>query len=330
MSAPDAPVVLPANTLPSFYAGAGRIAAFRGDPAVPATDPEDWVASATARTGMAPRGRTRLPDGTDLGERFAADPQGWFGPGHVARHGDRAALLVKLLDAGQRLPLHVHPDRPFAQAHLGSPYGKTEAWLVLRADPGASVHLGFARDVTAAELAGWVSTQDVAALLDACNRVPVRAGDVLLCPAGVPHAIGAGILVVELQEMTDFSIMLEWDGFPIAPEDVFLGLDAELALSAVRRTAVPESELAGHVLRAEPGITSLLPAAADEFFHAQQIVGEATLDARFAVLIVDRGAGTLTGPGVTEITAGQTLVVSYAAGPLTLAGDVSVLRCFPD
>lgn len=61
-------------------------------------------------------------------------------------------VLVKLLDAGQRLPLHVHPDRRFATAHLASPYGKTEAWVILSDRPDAYVHLGFARDVSADEL----------------------------------------------------------------------------------------------------------------------------------------------------------------------------------
>ncbi len=63
-------------------------------------------------------------------------------------------LLTKLLDAGTRLPLHVHPSREFARANLDSELGKTEAWLVLHAEPGASARLGFARAVSATELGG--------------------------------------------------------------------------------------------------------------------------------------------------------------------------------
>lgn len=316
------PILLAPNTIPSFYAGHGRIAAFRGDPAVPATDPEDWIASTTPRRGMAPRGLTHLPDGSLLRDRIAADPGAWLG-------GADPSLLVKLLDAGQRLPLHVHPSRAFAREHLGSPYGKTEAWLVLHADPGASVHLGFARAVAEDELAGWVTVQDVEALLGACNLVPVATGDVLLCPAGVPHAIGAGILVVELQEMTDFSIMLEWKGFPIAPDAVFLGLPPALALSTVDRTPLSPGVVTGHPLGSDPGVTSLLPAAADEFFRAEQIVPGAsgvTLDARFAVLIIRSGDGTL---GSAEVTAGQIWLIPYGAGALDLRGPLSAVRCCP-
>jgi mannose-6-phosphate isomerase len=341
MTAPAAPVLLAPNTVPSFYPGAGRIATFRGNPNLPAADPEDWIASTTPRTGMAPRGLSHLQDGSVLADRFEADPVGWFGPEHVDRYGSRPALLIKLLDAGQRLPLHVHPDRTFARAHLSSDFGKTEAWLVLDAEPGASVHLGFSRDVSQAELAAWVTGQQTTELLEACNRVPLHVGDVLLCPAGVPHAIGEGVLVVELQEMTDFSIMLEWAGYPIEPDDVFLGLTPELALSNVDRRGITGQDLAalaGTAVRsgtpADTGISSLLPPAADELFKAEQVippVGGIELDARFAVLIINTGDGRLTNAdsAPVAVSAGQTLLVPYTAGPITLTGDVSALRCYP-
>src|SRR5206468_12240927 len=161
-------------------------------------------------------------------DAIATDPSAWLG-NPVPDTG----LLVKLLDTGQRLPLHVHPDRDFARTHLASRYGKTEAWLVLDAEPEAVVHIGFSSDVSSAELRSWVADQDVAAMLAATNRVAVRPGDAVLCPAGTPHAIGAGILLLELQEPTDLPIMLETEGLPIPPEDATLGLPLETALSCV-------------------------------------------------------------------------------------------------
>ncbi len=143
-------LALPANQPETFYRGAGRIAAFRRDPELP-DRPEDWIASTTSRFGLAPSGLTVLPDGRVLAEAIGDDPSWWVGPGRTD-----TGILVKLLDAGQRLPLHVHPDRRFAHAHLASPYGKTEAWVIVSAEPDAYVHLGFRRDVERAELAGWV------------------------------------------------------------------------------------------------------------------------------------------------------------------------------
>ncbi len=159
-----------------FYRGDGRIDRLRGT-AGHADRPEDWIGSVTARFGTADDGMTRLPDGSLLASAVAADPEAWLGAAHVARYGSDTGLLVKLLDAGQRLPVHVHPDRRFAAEHLARPHGKTEAWIVLEAAPDAAVYLGFNRDVGAGELAGWARSQDVSSLLAATNRVPVAAGD---------------------------------------------------------------------------------------------------------------------------------------------------------
>jgi mannose-6-phosphate isomerase len=335
------PLPLAANTISSFYPGAGRIGAFRRQPGLDPNHPEDWIASTTPRTGSAPLGLSTLPDGSLLADRFAGEPVSWFGPEYTARYGARGALLVKLLDAGSRLPLHIHPDRPFARRHLGSDFGKSEAWLVLHADPGATAHLGFARDVAPAELSIWVSRQDTEALLANCNRVPVHTGDVIFCPGSVPHAIGAGILMLEIQEMTDFSIMLEWAGFPLDPDGLFLGLDQDVALGAVRRQAVAGEDLEalrGQCIRGmaagQKGATPLLPAGAGEYFGAEQIIpsgDELRFEPRFSVLVVNEGAGTLgcEASEPVEVAAGEIYLVPYAAGTVSLRGDLSALRCYP-
>lgn len=260
--APLRPVLLGPNQPDTFYRGAGRIARFRHTAA--SASPEDWIASTTTRFGQARAGLTELAPGQLLVDAIAADPTGWLG---VTSQPD-TGLLVKLLDAGQRLPVHVHPDDDFARSHLASPYGKTEAWIVVEAEPGATVRLGFARDVAADELRTWVQQQDVTSLLAATNEVAVAAGDAVLCPAGMPHAIGAGILLVELQEPTDLSVLLEWDGFPLSADDAFLGLDPELALRCVDRQVCGPDRL--DALRT-PAPGSLLPAEAAPYFRAEPV-----------------------------------------------------------
>ncbi|MER6828359.1 class I mannose-6-phosphate isomerase [Streptosporangium sp. NPDC000563] len=307
--------ILSANQPETFYRGAGRIAEFRGAPALP-DRPEDWVGSVTSRFGLAPSGLSTLRDGRVLAEAIAADPAWWLGPGRTD-----TGVLVKLLDAGQRLPLHVHPDRRFANAHLASPYGKTEAWVIVSARPDAYVHLGFARDVEAGELAGWVAGQETERMLAATNKVPVAAGDAILCPAGLPHAIGDGILLVEIQEPTDFSVLLEYEGFGLS--DGHLGLDYDLALGCVDRGAWTPSRLDG--LRGTPA--RLLPEAADEFFSARRVRGGDRLDQGFGVLVAVSGVGRLTG-GKDDLSLrrGDTLLVPYAAGPLLLDGEIEVIH----
>jgi mannose-6-phosphate isomerase len=318
------PILLGANQPPTFYRGSGRLGAFRRLELDPR--PEDWVASTTARFGLAPAGLTVLPDGARLTDAIAADPIDWLGATHLAKYGADPALLVKLLDAGQRLPMHAHPSRPFARSHLASPYGKTEAWIALDAAPDAVVHLGFSRDVTEAELAAWVSSQDVASLLGATNRIPVAAGDAILCPAGLPHAIGADVLLVELQEPTDFSVLLEWSGFPLDPADATLGLPLDEALACVDRRACPPTRLGefrggrGH---------SLLPAGADAYFRAEGL-DAGDMDPGFSVLIVTSGAGELSGEwGALALRKGATVVIPYGAAGCRLAGELTAIRCRP-
>ncbi|MCO8269079.1 class I mannose-6-phosphate isomerase [Actinoplanes sp. TRM 88003] len=308
-------VTLPANQPSTFYRGAGRIAEFRNVPAR-ADYPEDWVGSVSTRFDLAPSGLSALPDGRLLIDAITAEPRYWLGP-------DRAdtGVLVKLLDAGQRLPLHVHPDRTFANAHLASPYGKTEAWVIVSARPDAFVHLGFSRDVSSSELAGWVAAQRTSEMLAATNRIPVAAGDAILCPAGVPHAIGDGILLVEIQEPTDFSVLLEYEGFGLS--DGHLGLGYDQALQCVDRSAWSASRLSA--LRG--AADRLLPAAADEFFKAERLHGGDRVARGFSVLVVVSGEGTLTGESDDlAVRRGDTLLIPHAAGQLQLGGSVEAIR----
>src|SRR5262249_36649027 len=152
-------------------------------------------------------------DGRLLRDAIEADPDAFLGPAHTARFGSDTALLVKLLDAGQRLPAHFHPDGAFAGSRLGLAHGKTEAWLIVETpDDGASIWLGFRDDVEADVLMEWVERQSVNEMLGALNEVGVEGGDCVFVPAGLPHAIGEGIFLVELQEPADLSILMEWTG----------------------------------------------------------------------------------------------------------------------
>jgi mannose-6-phosphate isomerase len=327
------PERLPANQPPArFYAGGRRIAELRGTgdgTQLDAHVPEDWVASATTLFGEADLGLTRLADGGLLRDALAADPVGWLGADHVAAFGSDPGLLVKLLDAGQRLPVHAHPDVPFAREHLGLAHGKTEAWIVI--EP-ADVHLGFTREVSADELAAWVDAQDVDAMLGAMHLLRLEPGDAVLVPAGMPHAIGEGAFVVELQEPTDLSILLEWTGFDIDGRELgHLGLGFPTALAAVDRRAWARSEVEGLRAGGDNVTGDLLPAAAP-FFRVERSRGPAAWDAGYAVVVVLSGSGTLvTADGTVELDRGATVVVPHGAGACRIEGssDLEVLRCRP-
>jgi mannose-6-phosphate isomerase len=305
------PLVLPPNRFPRFYPGGPRIAAFRGVAEAGDRLPEDWIGSTTRAWGEA-NGPSRLADGSELAKVLAADPESFFEPSHLARHGAEPGVLVKLLDAGARLPVHYHPDRAFAERHLGIPHGKTEAWIILEAEPDATVWLGFENGFDPM----WVETQDAAAMLSAMRREPVAAGDVLYVPAGVPHAIGEGILLLELQEPSDLSLLLEWRGV-VEEGDAFLGLDAATALEALRPAPPDQARPPGR----------LLPESADAFFRADE---GTDFDAGFAIAVVHAGKGVLEHDvGSLPVRRGTTLLVPHAAGAWRLTGGARAYRCRP-
>jgi mannose-6-phosphate isomerase len=323
-----------------FYLGGEAIAELRGISEADGYRPEDWVGSATPRYGMEEDGLSRLPDGRYLRDALEADPESWLGPAHAEYFGSSPALLVKFLDAGQRLPVHVHPDRSFGYRHLGSRHGKTEAWVVLGVR-GASptVYLGWSRDIEAAELSRWVADQDTATMLAQLHELTVAPGDAVLVPAGTPHAIGEGVFAAELQEPTDFSIMLEFKGFDIDPAGGDLGLGKDLAVSSVRRRAFSAAEIDG--LRRQAAalgssedhvVQDVMPVAADPYFRAQRVFGRGAprLQASFAVVLVIGGAGSLEGEGwKVPVKRGSTLVVPWASGEVRVTGEVELLRCLP-
>lgn len=327
------------NRFPRFYRGGHRIDAFRGLPPGEQDQPEDWVGSAATALGSATRGLTLLDGTRSLRAAIEDDPVGFLGADHVERHGADPALLVKLLDAGERLPVHSHPGRAFAREHLAaSPgpgaFGKTEAWIVVEAEPGATVHVGPREPLDRRTLARWVQRQDAGEMLAALREVPVGAGDALLIPAGTLHAIGEGILLVELQEPTDLSVLVEWRRFGMSSGAEHLHLGWDLALESVELEPVVLGELLRRASDDPSPSASLLPPEADAYMRAERVrpPGAAVeLDASFAVLVVLGGEGRLctAGGDVAALRRGTTWLVPHGAGASTVAGDVELLRCLP-
>ncbi|HET9058612.1 MAG TPA: hypothetical protein VFN61_01730 [Acidimicrobiales bacterium] len=329
------PVLLGPNQPRQFYLGGAAIAALRDEPALDDYRPEDWVGSTTPRWGESADGLSALPDGTRLRDAVEAAPEEWLGPAHVAAYGASTELLVKLLDAGQRLPVHVHPSRAFALRHLGSRHGKTESWVVLATKGAApSVYLGWRHDVPHSQLMQWHASQDTAAMLANMHELAVQPGDSVLVPAGTAHAIGEGVFSVELQEPTDFSIMIETAGFDLDPEGGELGLGKDLALSCVSEKAFSREALDQLMVRdrapAGSPLADLMPAAAADYFRAHLARAGAQLPAGFAVIIITKGAGQLKGQTwELEVEKGQSLVVPYSAGPVEVTGDLEAIWCRP-
>ena len=195
------------------FVGGMLLDEFQGiSPAADGNYPEEWVCSTVeARDGT---GLSRLEDGKSLRDVI----------------GKNLDVLVKVLDSCTRLMIQVHPDRERAMRYFRSPYGKTEAWYILdtRVINGEEpyVLLGFKEGITCEKWMELYRRQDVAGMIDAMHKIPVKKGDTFFIPGGVPHAMGTGVFFAEIQEPTDITFRVERispDGKELPDEDLHQG-----------------------------------------------------------------------------------------------------------
>jgi len=296
--------------------------------------PEEWIAATTTRFGEKEMGLSRLPDGEFLRDAIESAPEKWLGKSHVDAFGTSTEILVKLLDPDQRLPVHFHPNKAFARKHLALDHGKTEAWIILDAPENAKVGLGFAQEMKKDVVHSMVQAKDSAALLASLNMIPVKPGDAILVPAGTAHAIDAGIFVLELQEPTDLSALLEWEGFAVdGIKDGHLGLGFETVTDALMLDPLTDSEfdsLITHNVFSGGSLRSVLPLKSDGYFRAHLAPGSGDFPAGFAVALVLDGSGSISFANAPEmaITKGDAVVIPHSAGAFTFSGANAII-CRP-
>ena len=328
------PQKLASNQFDHFYKGGYRIGALRHGPGGPMR-PEEWIGSMTTRFGEATMGLSILSDGTYLRDAVLANPEEWLGAEHVNTFGASTELLMKLLDPDQRLPVHYHPNRKFAKQHLALDHGKTEAWIILESPEGAEVGLGFSKELTKPEVRTMVDARDSVGLLASLQKFKVRPGDTVFVPAGVPHAIGAGIFVLELQEPTDLSALLEWNDFAVdGVKDGHLGLGFDTVLDALRYTPIEKDE-ASKLVFADRLFTntdaSVFTDVANPYFRADYLTGKSSaIPEGFSIFLTLDGNGRISFENATamEIEKGDAVLIPHSAGGWKLDGATGVV-CRP-
>ncbi|MDR2747030.1 MAG: class I mannose-6-phosphate isomerase [Treponema sp.] len=202
----------------------------------PRDDPagsEAWIGSVT-RVGNPPPGEPHrgcsevtLPDGRRmyLFEAINLAPEEVLGPRHLARHGkDTLGMLIKYLDAQKQYILQAHPTRPWAKKMWDSDFGKEESWYVIgtrddTAEP-AYILLGFKEGVTREKFEELYRRDDLPALEKLCHKIRVRPGETYFVGGGVPHALGEGCFVIEVQEPSDITVV------PITPKKRYEAMKA--------------------------------------------------------------------------------------------------------
>lgn len=186
------------NRVYRSYLGGSRIDEFlTGLPGKDGSYPEDWLASTV--------------EAFNPGHEIPGEGLGRTVDGRLIRDlvPNGLPILVKLLDAAQRLVIQVHPTRAFARERWHSPVGKTESWYILKASPEACVYIGFQPEITRRAWEECFQTQNISRMLGFLHRFSVKPGDCIFVPGGVPHAIGGGCLMIETQEPSDLMVIPE-------------------------------------------------------------------------------------------------------------------------
>lgn len=340
------------NRVLRLYRGGSGIDRLRGEPGEDTRFPEDWIASCIEGNGRAyhspGHGVSKIEYGGELHsfpEFLAEHAAGILGERHIARFGVNPAVLTKLLDSAERLPLQVHPARADAERLFCLPYGKTEAWIVLatRMAGGEEPYLlagfngTFDRETFFRESREGVYRKGLGML----HKLAVKPGDVIVIRGGLPHAIGPGVTMVEVMEPSDLVIVPEIDccGVMLDEAKRFAGLAPETALALFDTAVRSEAELRAAIMpRPETvewngaGILrTILPySACSGYFQAQEL----TLDGEwplppcgcFRIGIPVEGEFRLGG---LTLRAGESFMVPYEAEPCPLSGRGRVIWILP-
>lgn len=359
----ERPLLLQANRVWRTYSGGRLIDQLQGqaDPQ-DGSFPEEWVASVVkaknvGREHIRDEGmsRIRLDDGTTitLQQAIESDPQSFLGKTHAEAFGAHTAVLVKLLDSSERLTIQVHPDREFARAKFQSRFGKTEAWYVIggRTIDGQEpcVLFGFKPGMTAEKWKRLFDEQNIPGMIDALHRIPVREGDVFLVEGGVPHAIGSGCFLIEIQEPTDYTLRTEKvtpRGQAVPDQACHQGLGFEDMLRCFHYDAysleqikskwyIPPTPLAE---TAGGRLTPLIKETDTDRFRMNRLTVttefDAELDGTFSIAIVLQGRGRLRWQsGETAVAQGNTFLLPASMSAATWVNDGSeplqVIVCHP-
>ena len=352
------------NRVRRTYLGGGRIDAFTGaiNHVPPATEtphtggsqlvatadaincvppmpmPEDWMASTTTAFNgtleIEGEGLGRLEDG-----RLVKDVVGTL------------PILVKLLDSDERLVIQAHPTVPCAKRLFNSPVGKTECWYFLEGTASdACVYLGFKPGITREKWKTAFEAQD--GLLDMLHRIPVKAGDFVFVDGGMPHAIGGGCFMIELQEPSDLMVVAERvtpSGRRIPDAKMHGGVGwkkmfevyeyegrtfEETCARYVRRAAETVAPHAGgsqlvataaDAINCVPPVTQILGPELTDKFSMWRVAGGGilSLPRDRAVAVVTEDAGEVNGLAVKK---GDRLVVADER-QLNVAGTATLIVC---
>jgi mannose-6-phosphate isomerase len=248
-----------------------------------------------------------------------------FGPAVGCR--DQFPLLVKFIDAQRDLSVQVHPDDARGR-RLADDNGKTETWVVVHAEPGSRIYAGLKPGTDRAGMAAAIEAGTVESLL---HWFPARAGDCILIPAGTVHAIGAGVVLAEVQQMSDATFRLH-DWGRTGPDGQPRRLHTAEALESIDFEAGPIAPMATSAEPMPGGSRERL--ARSDYFALDRLTleGPSTIGEpdRFTIVLGLGGEVDVhSGDSSVALELGQTLLLPASIGPCQVVprGRATLLTC---
>ena len=334
------PIFFERNRVGRVYTGGRLFHGFFGDEAKDGFMPEEWIASSVRalnkEMASEKEGVSRIK-GTDIyfDELLEKYPLPMLGSSKKMR------ILVKILDSAVRLPAQAHPDKAFSKKYFNSEYGKTESWIILDTRPDARIYFGF-RDGVDEEIfkaAIDASEYDKDAMERLMEYSEPQIGDIFLVPAKTVHAIGAGCLILEVQEPTDFTIQPEhWcDEYKLNDREMYIGLSKEDAIGCFDFGRAPDTRLSPEIAYNSDGVKleRIINEAHTDCFVINRITlcgGEYRLNINdsYGVYIVTGGEGELCGEGYSNrIKKGDYFFMpACLMNKFLLKGSIEVVECY--
>lgn len=323
------------------YVGGSLIEALHGNYNCPDSNfPEEWIMSTVAARNS---GREDIVEGLSmventeisLKELIESNPKKALGEQHINKYGNNLGVLVKLIDSAERLTVQVHPTREKAVELFGSPFGKTECWHILggREVNGEKpcIYFGFKKGITREHWKEIFDTQNIPAMLDCMHKFYVKPGDTFLIEGGIPHAIGAGCFLVEVQEPTDYTIRTEKvtpSGLEVADFMCHQGLGFDKMFDCFDYTGYTEDEILDRwYIKAQNG--SIISYRNTEMFKLDEVTvnGSFTLSSGgvFSGIYVLEGEGTVDGMSVKK---GAQFFISAICEDFNIQGNMKLIRFY--
>ena len=268
--------------------------------------------------------------GTGLRDLIRERGDDLLGKGRSRLKPQQFPLLVKFLDANDVLSVQVHPDDELGP-RLANDNGKTETWVIVHAEPGSLIYAGLKPGVTRERFAIMLDWGIVEPLL---HRFEAKAGDCIMIPAGTVHAIGAGVVLAEIQQMSDATFRVH-DWGRVGPDGVPRQLHIAEALEATHFDEGPVSPLKVVAEELADGSGTRERLSRCDYFALERIHlrGSTRIgaDDRFTIVIGLGGEADLCyHENRTRVKLGQTVLIPASVGPCEVkprSGEAILLTC---